>query len=65
MSKSEQEYIDIEESICQLMGRKTLLAKTAKIYEKDYQSQLDQLQRFIEQKIPGRLEMLLIKLKAL
>lgn len=50
MPESKEEYVNIDESISNLKNRKTLLIKIAKIYIEDYQSQLDQLERFIAQK---------------
>ncbi|SDL27594.1 hypothetical protein [Halarsenatibacter silvermanii] len=44
MPGSRKEYVDIDKTISSLMGRKNLLAKIARIYIRDYQSQMDQLQ---------------------
>ncbi len=50
MPESKEGYVNIEKSISHLQGRKNLLIKVAGIYIEDYQTQLEQLQRFIVQK---------------
>ncbi len=63
MSDSKKKYVDIDKSIVNLKGRKNLLIKIARIYIENYETQLDQLQKSIDQKNAGQVKNAAHKIK--